>query len=111
MQRHNGLFSGAIHAQNEWPDRPTATDRPTDEANSACPSDESTNHLQKHFYAIIPAARRGGRSSVDRQSLYYTETRIYAFIQGGTVCPVTLRKLMSHALHFLMTSVTPKYEF
>ena len=31
--------------------------------------------------------------------------------QGGTVCPVTLRELMSLALHFLMTDVTPKYEF
>ena len=31
--------------------------------------------------------------------------------QGGTVCPVTLRQLMSLALHFLMTDVTPKYEF
>ena len=62
-------------------DRQRPTDRPTDEANSACPSDESTNHLQKHFYAIIPAARRGGRSSVDRQSFYYNETRIYAIIK------------------------------
>ena len=30
---------------------------------------------------------------------------------GGTVCPVTLRQLMSLALHFLMTDVTPQYEF
>ena len=35
----------------------------------------------------------------------------YTYYQGGTVSPVTLRELMSHALHFLMTSVTPKYEF
>ena len=32
-------------------------------------------------------------------------------IEGGTVCPETLRELMSHAMHFLMTSVTPQYEF
>ena len=31
--------------------------------------------------------------------------------QGGTVSPETLRELMSHAMHFLMTSVTPQYEF
>ena len=36
---------------------------------------------------------------------------IGGFYQGGTVSPVTLRELMSHALHFLMTSVTPQYEF
>ena len=38
-------------------------------------------------------------------------TLIVSFNQGGTVSPVTLRELMSHAMHFLMTSVTPQYEF
>ena len=38
----------------------------------------------------------------------YTEVHL---VQRTPVCPVTLRYLMSHALHILMTGVTPKYEF
>ena len=58
VQRRNGLFHRDIHVKIEWPNQ----QRPTDRANPASPSDESTNHLQKHFYAIIPAARRDERS-------------------------------------------------
>ena len=58
---------GGIHVENEWPSR-RPSDRPAEPArrDPACPPDESTNHLQKHFNTIISAA--GPTGKVKRQA-------------------------------------------
>ena len=58
---------GGIHVENEWPSR-RPSDRPAEprRRDPACPPDESTNHLQKHFNTIISAA--GPTGKVKRQA-------------------------------------------
>ena len=54
------------------------TDQPIDEANSTLPFRESTNHLQKQFNTIVPAAHRSGHTdAVNGQPLHSTQTRLY----------------------------------
>ena len=103
---------GPIHLKNEGPNRrqrPTVS-AATDGEISACPSDESTNHLQKHFQAIIPAARTRSKGSHSTTQTPDTRHTFGHVLFGHKVIPLLTRQYEATLISIRFLSMSPFIE-